>query len=211
MIRHLLIAVCLVLFIGCEDAPEQCPDYQPQQTRIVTTKKRCCPGGRCPVPQMALTEVPVELRQPNYNGGSCLWASLVTALRWQGQDSLATRVRAAYSGGANVSDLEVMCDREGIRFAATTDGNESLLQWASDTRRIAAIHWVVSQPGDHAISFAGYVNVGGKVLAALIDNNAPGKNLYLPKDRFLRTWKASGGCALVPIYTPAPPPAVVKG
>lgn len=200
MIRHLLIAVLLALFLGCEDAPETCPDSKCPSD---------CQGGSCPVPKMSLTEVPLEIRQGNYAGGSCMYASLVTALRWTGQNELADAI-SKYTGGETVGGLAKICDQHGILFAATSTGDESLLQWVSDTRRMAAIHWIVSNPSDHAITFAGYVRGSdGREMAALIDNNSPGRNKYLSKDEFLRIWHQCGGKALVPIYSPAPPPAYV--
>jgi len=79
-------------------------------------------------------DLPPELRQRNYGGGSCMHASLITILRWQGLDDLADRWRRTYGGAASVSDLARISERLGLRYAWTTTGDERLLEWASRTR-----------------------------------------------------------------------------
>ena len=69
-----------------------------------------CPDGRCPVNPINLVEsladVPPQLREPNYSPegqGSCVHASTITLLRWQGQDELAEWWRANYHSGEYAS------------------------------------------------------------------------------------------------------------
>lgn len=217
---HVAITALALLFstgceieIGTSSGPQQkCPGP--------------CPGGVCfpacsncgrkhnpripcliPLPVKAngeqyvglqLSEIPEEIRQKNYGGGSCLYAGLITPLEHMGEKELANRIRK-YKGGQHVDGLSRICEAEGIRFVATSDGDENLLEWCSRTRRMATIHYFPV----HAVTFCGYEN--GE--AVLIDNNKVRADIRIPKDRFIRDWHGYGGCALIPIYSPAPPPA----
>lgn len=194
-IATLWVSLCLLGCLGCEIRSEDSPPNPPPPANCPAP----CPDGRCPVAVTSLAEVPLEIRDHNYGGGSCMYASLCTALRWQGQDAAADRIRAAYRGGQGVDGLSKICKAEGIQFAATVDGDEELLEWCSRTRRMAAIHFFPK----HAVTFAGYEN--GQ--AVLIDNNHIKANIRIPKQVFIAQWHGYGGCALVPIYTPPSPAA----
>jgi len=146
-------------------------------------------------------DLPTELRQANYAGGSCMHASLITILRWQGLDELADYWRRNYSGAASVQDLAAIGNRLGLRYAWTTTGDAAFLEWCSQTRRGAAIHF---KPA-HACSFFGYVKRGGREFAVICDNNHPDRLEYWPKEKFLRAWRSYGGRALTPVYSPWPP------
>lgn len=164
-----------------------------------------CPDGNCPVSDpyaawrdVAPMDLPVELRCQNYAGGSCCHASLISVLRWQGLDEIADKWRKTWSGAAGVTDLARHAETLKLRYAYTTRGDESFLQWVSDTRRGAAIHYYPN----HAITFCGY-DVQGR--AVLLDNNRTQKYIFVPKQEFVRAWKGYGGCALTVVYDPPPP------
>jgi hypothetical protein len=193
LFRCLLLIASFLFVAGCDD-PEPCH----------------CPGGRCPVnrsepqdfaPRMAATwaDIPIELRQANYSGGSCTWASMETMFRWHGLDAEAELWRKTYSGGANWGDVARECDRRGIRFAFTERADEQFLEWCARTRRPAMIHWGAA----HSINFCGY---DGQA-AVLIDNNLPQHELLMPKQEFLARWRASfGNGVALAIVEPPPPP-----
>src|SRR5687768_14605354 len=48
--------------------------------------------------EIPTVNLPRELREPNWGGGSCVHASTVHLLRWQGHHELAAWWRANYSG-----------------------------------------------------------------------------------------------------------------
>jgi hypothetical protein len=148
-------------------------------------------------------DLPVVFRQAIYQRGSCMWASMITALHRQGLHSEARYWRETYWGGCAVSGVVPVAEARGLRYAYTLRGDEAFLAWASRTRRGAALHWEIDRPGDHAVFFYGYDDSGRTAL--VIDNNSPSRVLRIPRERFLATWKRSGGQAITPVYSPLPP------
>ena len=196
----LVIGVFAVFLVGCEleitDQIDGCPDgqYQPDQYPLdVEPKPRPdgrCPDGRCPLdtaepegepgleqPSVPPMDLPVSLRQQNYSGGSCMHAAMIDVLNWQGLYSVARRWRETYAGGCSVDTLSELADKEGLKYAYTIKGDVKFLEWASRTRRGAAIHYY----SNHAVTFCGFQ--GGD--AILINNNSPTKLIRIPKQSFL--------------------------
>ncbi len=177
------------------------------------SSKPSCPGGNCPARQVAevipyqtvpLGEVPVmnlplSARQQNWGGGSCVHASTVMCLRWQGLDELADWWRRTYSGGEHASGLASKLERAGVRFAYVTNGDPAFLEWACRTRRGCGITYYPN----HYICL---VHLDAEQ-AMLLDNNRTGQFITVPRDEFIRRWQGYGGWACTPIYSPAPPPA----
>ncbi len=157
----------------------------------------------CPYPLHGFDEIPVmnlplEARCKNYNGGSCVCASTISCLRWQGRDDLAQQVREICSGGQSSGSLHAKLDRLGIRYASTTSGDVKLLEWAVRTRRGSGITFY----GNH---FVNLVHLDAEK-AMLLDNNRTGQYITIPRDEFIRRWQGQyGGWATVPVYSPAPP------
>ena len=186
---RLSILMLAVLAIGCE-------------VQIDEPAKPCdspCPGGVCPVQQVSAVtwaQIPVRLRAENY-GPSCGHASLETVLRWQGLHKMADWWRRNHWGAYSVDSMAVDCDRAGLRFAYTTNGDAAFLDWCARTRRGAAIHYF----DRHAVTFAGY-RIGK---AVLIDNNNTRRDIEIPRAEFVAMWKAYGGRALTVVYSPPPP------
>jgi hypothetical protein len=180
---------CLLLAAGCDD-PQRGPGD--------------CPDGKCPYAAVPPMDLPVEMRQANYGGGSCMWASTISVLMHQRQYEAAERLRQ-HAGAASVETVAAVLDRMGLLFAYTNTGDESFLQWCSDTRRGAAIHYYPQ----HAITFCGYARTPGGFpeleWAVLIDNNMPRLDIRVEKRRFLDAWRDYGGRALTVVYTPTPP------
>lgn len=179
----------------------------------VKSNRPTCPGGACPARQSAevipyrtvpLGEVPVmnlplSARQRNWGGGSCVHASTVMCLRWQGLDELADWWRRTYAGGEHASGLAAKLDRAGVRFAYVTNGDVAFLEWACRTRRGCGITYF----SNHYICL---VHLDAEK-AMLLDNNRIGQFITVPRDEFIRRWKGFGGWACTPVYSPAPPPA----
>ena len=138
-----------------------------------------------------------QLRQPNYAGGSCVYASLVTVLRWQHQFGLADQVRSGYSGACSEGSLIRACENLNIKYAYTVRGDPKFLDWCDRTNRGAVIFYF----DNHSVTFACYTNG----LASLIDNNDPDRKILIPKEQFLKDWKKYGGFALTAVYSPSPP------
>lgn len=182
---------CDELVIDSEGAPARPAPAHPD-----------CPDGTCPVlpavkivPPMLL---PMELREPNYKGGSCVHASMVMCLRWQGHHELAAWWRQTYAYGETANGLISKADKAGLKFAYTTDGDPAFLDWVTRTNRGAVIFYFPA----HSIVFRGYDPQTGE--AVLLDNNRIQQEIRVDRDRFVSAWRGYGGFALTPVYSPPP-------
>jgi hypothetical protein len=148
--------------------------------------------------EVPVVNLPATARQRNWGGGSCVHASTVMCMRWQGLDELAAWWRKAYAGGENASGLANKLERAGVRYAYTTTGDVSFLEWACRTRRGTGITYF----SNHYVCL---VHLDAEK-AMLLDNNAVGKFITLPRDEFIRRWQQQyGGWACTVVYSPAPP------
>ena len=186
-----LLAI-LIVFGGCtiQSSPNKAKPRQP------------CDGDRCPVRQVGWMDLPAAMRESNWGGGSCVHASTVMVLRWQGQEELADWWRATYAGGESDSGLESKCERAGLRWAYTDRGDEAFLDWCSRTHRGATIFYFPN----HSICFCGFEGEN----AVLLDNNHVDDYLRIPRADFVRAWKGYGGFALTVVYSPPPPAPWVR-
>jgi hypothetical protein len=146
-------------------------------------------------------DVPMGLRQQNWRGdrrqGSCVHATTVTMLRWHGFNEIADYWRDSYGNGESIRRLAAKSDAFGLHYAYTTSGNVDFLEWASRTRRGAGVsvspnHWVM------------LVHIDSKWVC-LLDNNRTSKYKWVPRDRFLKDWRRTGGWAFTLMYAPPPP------
>lgn len=201
-------------------------------TLIVASVDSCrapdCSDGTCPVdtvramPALVASDLPAsvsialdlppELRTRNWGGGSCVHASNVNLLIYQGQADMAAWWRSHYSGGEYDSRLVERLDAAGLRYAFVhggkdADGNgrddgEEFMEWTIRTRRGAGIFY---KP-NHSINLAGL----DENYAYLLDNNAvnyPEQNGHyerVERREFLRKWLGYGGFAWTLVYDPAP-------
>jgi hypothetical protein len=198
----LVVLVILAVWLtGCELRIEAeqpaCPDGQCEP----------CPDGECPAEYQPgpIHRLEKALQTPNYRGGSCAHAATIDSLIAQGQDDLARAWRRRFYGGAGVSHLVSAAEKLGVRYAYTSSGDVSFLQWCSRTRRPACIFYKPM----HAITFLGFENGD----AVMVDNNRPGREERVGREEFLRKWNAygqsygyRGGVAFAAVYVPAPPP-----
>ena len=146
--------------------------------------------------------LPLSMRQENWLGsrgeGSCVWASTISLLRWQGRYQGADWVRRNYGGGEWPDDWAVKMNKAGLRYAFTTSADVEFLEWALRTRRGAA---VTIMGGAHCVNL---VHLDDDWVC-LLDNNAVRRYQWVPRERFLAEWRASLGWGLAVIYTPAAP------
>jgi hypothetical protein len=183
----------LVLLLGCAGCDLKLridlDKFGPKPTPVINEER----------PTVNLPDV---LRQKNWRGdkgeGSCVWASTISLLRWQGRYHTADWIRRNYGNGEWPDHWIERADKIGLRYAITTDGDVSFLEWACKTRRGAGI---TVMGGKHMVCL---VHLDSQ-WAALLDNNAPSKYIWVPRETLIAEWKASYGWALTPIYTPAAP------
>lgn len=193
--KQIVVAVALLVLIGV---------VLNGLSSAVTETTPCDDQQQCPYPVSPPVDPPVADRSHNYAGGSCMHASLITLLRWQGREKTADYWRRNYRGGADVSDLARIADRLKLPYAVADRGDAGWMQWASDTGRGAAVHWHRGMgDGMHAVTFCGYHNGN----ALLIDNNRVRKYIKVPKQEFIDEWRVYGGFAITTVYSrPAPRP-----
>jgi len=185
-VKRLLVALVLCISLaGCEG------DFNPvQPVKPAVNKER------------PLVNIPMALRQRNWLGnqreGSCVHATMISLMRWQGRTRLADKWKQMYANGEWTTGLASMFDREGVRYAYTDKGDVNFLEWASRTRRGCGI---TIQGGAHMVAL---VHLDDK-WACLLDNNSISKYKWVSRESMIAEWKASYGWAVTPIYTPAAP------
>ena len=94
--------------------------------------------GSAALRERPVVNLPQTLRQHNWTvqgGGSCTWASFVSLLRWQGRYNTADWVRQNCGGGEWPADMAKTLDAANVRYAYTTSGDVTFLEWACRTRR----------------------------------------------------------------------------
>ena len=152
--------------------------------------------------EMPTVNVPHALRQENWpgeeGGGSCVHASMVTLLRWQGQPKLAEWWKQNYDSGEYASRMAARMAAAGMPFAETTSGDVAFLDWALKTRRGCN---VTVRGGAHMVTL---VHFDSKY-AGILDNNYPDRITYYHREDFINYWRRSSGWAYTPVYSPAPP------
>lgn len=158
------------------------------------------PGFQEEFPTVNLIEA---LRQENWLGregeGSCVHATMIMLLRWQGRDELADYWKHTYENGEWPEGLADKCGREGIRFAYTSEEKDvSFLEWAIRTRRGCG---VTCMDGAHMVLL---VHLDSEK-AGILDNNHPGEIKWMSRQEFLSEWMTSRSWAVTPVYTPPTP------
>lgn len=168
----------------------------------VTPPEQVNPTPRLHVAERPTVNLPEVLRQKNWpgrqNGGSCVHATMISLLRWQGRINLANHWRQTYDSGETANGLTAKFDKEGVRYAITTSGDVDFLEWACTTRRGCGI---TVMGGVHMLAL---VYLDDK-WAGLLDNNDITKYRWVPRATLIAEWKASSGWAVTPVYTPAAP------
>ena len=182
--KYLLTTLLLTLMVLC---------LFPQET------KNCFSVNERPV-----VNVPLSLRQENWTGsadqGSCVYATMVSLLRWQGRYKTADDIRRTCGNGANDVTLAQVLDEKGVRFAYTSNGDVKFLEWSIRTRRGAG----VSYPGRKQGHFIALIHLDAQN-AVVLDNNDVDQYKVIPREEFLQKWRAQGGWAFAVIYTPPSP------
>lgn len=181
--------------------------FAKEDTKEIRHRKKvdidiCIDNDGCPYKLIeSLADVPHELRKANYapyGEGSCVHASTVTLLRWQGQEKMAQWWTDTYNSGEYSTRLIKRMSEAGLKFAYTEKGDIKFLEWATRNRLGAGIFY---KPA-HAINIVDLTETH----AVLLDNNQIGKYEYVSRAEFDNLWRNSyGGFAWTVVYGPAPP------
>ena len=160
---------------------------------ILSALTLCTFGQECPT-----VNLPLALRERNYSGGSCVHATLVSLLRWQGQLKIAADWRKKHSGGEWSHSFHGKLAREDLRYAWCTNGDVKFLEWAISTRRGCGID---VHGGRHMVALV-YLDAEW---AAILDNNNIHKFIWVPREILIKEWQSGKGWAVAPVYSPAAP------
>lgn len=188
--KRLALLLVLSVCAGCEFVDDSAP-------LAVEESRYGVPQGVLWTAEHPMMNLPEFARCRNYSGGSCVLASTVSLLRWQGRDDLADIIRSRYSGGQSSGSLHAKLEAHQIRYASTTNGDVRFLEWAIRTRRGSGITYF----SNHYINL---VDLDGQY-ATLMDNNSPLRFIRVPREEFIRAWRGFGGWATTVVYSPAPP------
>lgn len=202
--KRFLFALLLVCFVGCEGIKIDLGEI-PVVPSVPERPDVVYPDYEQERPTVNLEEV---LRQANWigsmNEGSCVFATIIMALRHQGRDDLADLIKANYENGSWPSDLAAKLDALDIRYAYTSFENDvAFLEWACATRRGVG---VTCQNGTHMI-FLVHLS---QDYAGVIDNNSPEEIKWIPREEFLNEWFNSESWAVAVIMGSPPPPRPCK-
>lgn len=175
---------------------------------IAAAVLKVTPQVRRIIRDLRLIDIPREWRGRNWTGrrgqGSCVHASLVHLLHWQGRHELAGWWKARFGDGEDAEGLARKLQSAGLAWAETRVGDERFLEWAIRTRRGAA---VVVHNGSHMVNLVGL----DRTHAQILDSNSPHRVQAVARETFLRDWKQSGGWAVTVVGPPPPPdPWIVK-
>ncbi len=123
-------------------------------------------------------------------------------LEWQGLPDAAASIRRKNSGAATVFGVANELDRLGVEYeiAYRAHGGAAFLEWVSRSHRLAAIHYGYGIGRRHAVTFAGFR--GGD--AIIIENSSPPKAWKIPKQEFIKNWRAGGGYGITALAPPPP-------
>lgn len=166
--------------------------------------------GRKGKPEHPAMNLPRKMRQRNWIGGpwqngSCVVASMISLLRWQGKYALANRLRRRYGGGQDFWSWNSILDREGIRYAVTYNKrNVAFLERAIKTRRgcMVAIEGLA-----HMVCLVDLT----PTKACILDNNDTSRYIWRDRSEFLADWFGAHSWALTPVYSPTSPRSPQNG
>jgi len=190
----LYLVFCLLLLALAVSAVRRNPRSTPQKP---------CPTCRV----QTIIEIPPRFRQKNWmaqngTGGSCVHASVITLLQWQGNFQMATWWRSNFEGGEEWGPLVDKLNASGVRWAGTCNAPVQFLEWACANRLGAVIEYSQNQMARHALVIVDLTPTH----AILLDNNNPRYFRQVSRDRFLQIWQGqSFACAFTLVNSPPPP------
>jgi len=197
----LIFLVCL-FSAGCT-VESQVPGNSPGVPSGSDRPQKGCPGGVCPIPNHdpQPPDIPARWRVANYAArgeGSCVYATLATAMRWHGRFSVASQWLAVYGGGEVPRTTRKKLAGSRLAYAWRDRGfrDWAFLRRALDLRHPVAVELVTS--GRH---MALLVSLDSR-RAVLLDSNHPARLRTLTIDQFAGQWS---GWSIALADIPPPP------
>lgn len=141
-------------------------------------------------------DLPPSWRQKNWSqgGGSCVYATAISMLRWQGFTKEAEEIRRTCGGGSCAETVSRKMKALGLKVAWSNDADRRLFDFGVASRRGVGVGY-----HGHCTLVVGHAN--GEVI--ILDNNHVDRLTHIPEDRFFR--ESSGRDEFVVMGTPPPP------
>jgi hypothetical protein len=203
----IVVADCVVRAIQEHDPQyagmsQLCEFIASQKARVARLSvRRQSPLASSGAGEQQICDLAPEYRQRN-RGGSCGHCSTKMHLNWLGMIDKGSEWWATYRGGENFDRHLSRLRKAGLRYVATSDGDEKLIEYSVWSRRGAVIYF----PPWHVTNFVGVVERNGQKIAVILDNNHIQRFDYIPYDQWLQRWRRNGGMAFVLIDGEVPPP-----
>lgn len=139
-----------------------------------------------------IAEIPLAYRQNNWSdgGGSCVHATTITLLKWQGMYEAAAEWKRRYGGGEATAQKPHTdkFDELGLHYVVTNDGDEDFIRWALLTRRGVG----VSAYSGHCLTWIGEEIHEGVECLLELDNNDTNHPKWRRWDEAIGQWKQEG-------------------
>ena len=198
--RRLLMILTLLLFVGCDQTVTIDLRIDLGNLSFIPNQNYDYPDYEVERPKVNLETI---FREENWLGpqreGSCVHATFIMLLRWQGQFEMADYWKANHADGEYASNLADKMDAAGVRYAYT-DGKKdvSFLEWSCATRRGCG---VAVKNRAHMVLLVAL----NDEWACILDNNHIKNFKWVKRDVFMKDWLSSGSWAVTAVYTPPPP------
>lgn len=135
-----------------------------------------------------LVYVPPDTRQHNWRG-SCVFASITTAMRGAGLWDEAEQFWSKYRGPGNPSNTKARLDKSGIHYKMIYNSDQQAMKEALSQGRMVACGWTPR----HFATLVGIIDGD----AYVVDNNRPGKYIVQSWSRFLQCHRQAGGWGVI--------------
>lgn len=153
--------------------------------------------------------------------GLCVFTSLDLAARWCNEPALIgfRDFMTKYPGGGYPSKVDEyipkMAQSKGLpspNYIQHEGGDPEFLKLALKTGRYVSVTYAGNDGVFYNIGIDHMVNLVHLTdkIAVILDNNNPGKYLWMPSSEFISRWKARGGGWAVVLLKPGPPPIPVN-
>lgn len=136
----------------------------------------------------SLVYIAPQYRQHN-SRGSCVFASITTAMRGANLWKEADEFWSKYRGPGNPQNTKARLEKSGINYKFIKGCDEQALREAINSGRMVAVGWT----SRHFATLVGIIDEQFYV----VDNNRPNKYIVQSRSKFLQCHRAAGGWGVI--------------